>query len=224
MTKKIKALLVLLVLVLAAAGASAYAYQAERTPEYALEQLGVALTKRDGEALARYVNVDSVVTQAYDESTQLLAQDIAHLHQLYPQDWFFRHDTAFMKDYIAGRRGDDLVFIHRCLEFCGDENLMPIGLRDGQAKWLSDEAVKFRDNYTVRIDDIRTQDKTAEAVLVFTGKDTDYGRLVPELTAKVELTQQNDGHWQIQRFTNVSDMFYPFVKGIEDYWTLQGWQ
>ena len=81
MSKKIKALLVLLVLVLAAAGASAYAYQAERTPEYALEQLGVALTKRDGEALARYVNVDSVVTQAYDESTQLLAQDIAHLHR-----------------------------------------------------------------------------------------------------------------------------------------------
>ena len=43
MSKKIKALLVLLVLVLAAAGASAYAYQAERTPEYALEQLGMAL-------------------------------------------------------------------------------------------------------------------------------------------------------------------------------------
>ena len=47
--KKIKALLVLLVLVLAAAGASAYAYQAERTPEYALEQLGMAVTKRDRE-------------------------------------------------------------------------------------------------------------------------------------------------------------------------------
>ena len=52
MSKKFRALLVLLVVIVAAAGASAYAYQAERTPEYALEQLGVAIAQRDGAAVA----------------------------------------------------------------------------------------------------------------------------------------------------------------------------
>jgi len=224
MNKKMKAMLVLLVVIMAAVGASAYAYQAERTPEYALEQLGVALAKRDGEAVQRYVDIDSVVTQAYDESTTLLADNIAALHAAYPQDWFFRHDTAFMRDYIAQRRDDDLVFIKRCLDFYGDENMTPISRSDGQAHWLADETVKFRDNYTCELKGVQVTGQTAKATLVFTGKDTDYGHLVPQLTAVVELEQQKDGHWQIKRFANVPEMFNPLVKGIEDYWTLQGWQ
>ena len=59
-----------------------------------------------------------------------------------------------------------------------------------------------------------------------TGKVTnsDYGRLVPSLTVKAELLQQPDGHFMLTRITNGEDIFYPIVKGIEDYWTLQGWQ
>lgn len=224
MSKKFRALLVLLVVIVAAAGASAYAYQAERTPEYALEQLGVAIAQRDGAAVARYVDVDSVITQSYDESTAILVDQIAELHAQYPQDWFFRHDSAFMRDYIAQRRSDDLVFIHRCLDFYGDGDLTPISRSDGQAKWLADETVKFRDNYSCELQGVQVKGQKAEATLVFTGKDTDYGRLVPQLRAVIELEQQKDGHWQIKRFANVPEMFAPIVKGIEDYWTLQGWQ
>ena len=49
-------------------------------------------------------------------------------------------------------------------------------------------------------------------------------RLVPELTVKAELMQHEDGHFQVMRISNIEDMFAPVVKGVEDYWTLQGWQ
>ena len=225
MKTKMKVILaVLLLIVLAAAGASAYAYQSERTPQYALEQLAEGLANRDAAKIHRYADVESVVTTSYDESTDILAVHIEDLHQTYPQDWFFRHDTAFMKDYIANRRSDDLVFIQRCIEFYADDNLTPISRSDGQAKWLSDEGVKFRDNYTVSLKGVEQKGDTAFATIEFTGKDTDYGRLVPHLTAIAELHQRSDGHWQLTRFSNVGEMFYPIVKGIEDYWTMQGWQ
>nr|WP_317430094.1 hypothetical protein [uncultured Mitsuokella sp.] len=64
----------------------------------------------------------------------------------------------------------------------------------------------------------------AEATFTITGDDSDYGRLVPELTVKAELMQHEDGHFQVMRISNIEDMFAPVVKGVEDYWTLQGWQ
>lgn len=224
MKTKMKVILAVLLLVLAVAGASAYAYQSERTPQYALTELAEGLQNRDAAKIQRYADIDSIVTQSYDESTEILAVHIGELHQTYPQDWFFRHDTAFMKDYIANRRSDDLVFIRRCIEFYADDNITPISRSDGQAKWLSDEGVKFRDNYTATLQGVEQKGDVAYATIEFTGKDTAYGRLVPHLTAVAELHQQSDGHWQVTRFSNVADMFAPIVKGIEDYWTLQGWQ
>ena len=44
------------------------------------------------------------------------------------------------------------------------------------------------------------------------------------MTVKVELAQQDDGHFQVTHITNGEEIFAPIVKGVEDYWTMQGWQ
>ena len=106
-------LLILLLLLLAAGGGIGYTYQAERTPEYALAQLADGVKSRDYDKVKKYADVDRLITSTYDESTAVLADNIQALHETYPQDWFFRHDTAFMKNYIAERRSDDIVFIQR---------------------------------------------------------------------------------------------------------------
>ncbi len=224
MHKKKYALLALLLLVLTAIGVSGYAYQAERTPEYALEQVAAGLQQKDSSKVKRYVDVDGLVTAAYDESTEMLAENIGTLSQMYPKDWFFRHDTAFMKDYIAKRRSDDLVFIHRALELHLDAAIQPISRSDGQAKWISDEADKFEQNYTVKLKSVQKSGGSAQAKVEIIGKDTDYGRLVPKATLELSLEEQPDGHWMVTRVSNVGELFYPVIKGIEDYWTLQGWQ
>ncbi|TYZ23345.1 hypothetical protein [Selenomonas ruminis] len=217
-------MLILFALLVAAGGGIGYTYQAERTPEYALEQLADGVKSRDYDKVKKYADVDHLITTTYDESTAVLADNIQALHETYPQDWFFRHDTAFMKEYIAGRRSDDIVFIQRSLEFYMDPKLMPISRSDGQAKWVSDEMAKFEDSYSAELKTVQKKGKTAIAVFEITGSEDAYGKLVPHLTIEAELEQQADGHWQVVHLANIEDAFYPVVKGIEDYWTMQGWQ
>ena len=201
-----------------------YAKTAERTPEYALEKIIQAVNDKDEATLARYVDTDALATATYDEGTAILARDIEKLHALYPADWFFRHDTAFMKDYIADRRDSDLALIGRTLTFYLQPKETPVTRTDGEAHWLANECRKFEDHYTAKVAGIEENGGNAVATIEVTGDDSDYGKLVPSLTVKAELTQQDDGHYQLTRITNGEDIFYPIVKGIEDYWTLQGWQ
>ncbi|SFT76175.1 hypothetical protein SAMN02910356_01991 [Selenomonas sp. GACV-9] len=217
-------LLAVLAVIVAAGGSIGYSYQAERTPEYALAQLMDGVKSRDYDTVRRYADVDNLITTTYDESTKILADDIVNLNKTYPQDWFFRHDTAFMQQYIAERRSDDMVFIQRVLELYMDPEITPISRMDGQAKWIADEMTKFGDSYDVSVRSVQTDGTRAMAVVDIKGKDTDYGRLVPQLTLKVDMEQQDDGHWQAVHIANTAEAFYPVVKGIEDYWTLQGWQ
>ena len=39
---------------------------------------------------------------------------------------------------------------------------------------------------------------------------------------KLEMEKEN-GQWRVMRVANVEEVFGPIVKGIEDYWDLQGW-
>lgn len=201
-----------------------YAKTAERTPEYALEKIIQAVNDKDEATLARYVDTDALATATYDEGTAILARDIEKLHALYPADWFFRHDTAFMTDYIAERRTDDLALISRTLDFYFHPSETPVTRVDGNAHWLANETRAFEDHYTAKLSGVEENGNIAIATIDITGDTSDYGQLVPTLTVKAELTQQPDGHYMLTRITNGEDIFYPIVKGIEDYWTLQGWQ
>lgn len=201
-----------------------YAKTAERTPEYALEKIIQAVNDKDEATLARYVDTDALATATYDEGTAILARDIEKLHALYPADWFFRHDTAFMTDYIAERRTDDLALISRTLDFYFHPSETPVTRVDGNAHWLANETRAFEDHYTAKLSGVEENGNIAIATIDITGDTSDYGQLVPTLTVKAELTQQPDGRYMLTRITNGEDIFYPIVKGIEDYWTLQGWQ
>lgn len=84
---------------------------------------------------------------------------------------------------------------------------------------------KFTQHYSAKLQGVeRKGGDWAEATFLVTGDDSDYGRLVPQMTVKVELVQKSDGHFQVTHITNTDEIFDPIVKGIEDYWTLQGWQ
>ncbi|WP_028129950.1 hypothetical protein [Selenomonas sp. AE3005] len=215
---------ILLVLVILACGTLAYGYQAERTPEYALQEIMTGVVKRDQPRVEKYVDMDRLLASTYDESTAILVRDIEKLHRLYPQDWFFRHDSAFMQKYIADRRDNDLKFIKESFTYFWDEKKLPVGKTQGEAKWIAGEAEIFQRDYSARLGEVVKDGNKAVAIVYIKGSDTTYGRLVPELTLKAALEQQSDGHWQVVGLSNVEEVFYPVVKGIEDYWTLQGWQ
>ena len=67
---------ILLVLVILACGTLAYGYQAERTPEYALQEIMTGVVKRDQPRVEKYVDMDRLLASTYDESTAILVRDI----------------------------------------------------------------------------------------------------------------------------------------------------
>ena len=85
-------------------GGLSYAQSARETPEYALGRIAQAIEGRDEAELACYVAVDKLLPASYDEGTAILARDIGKLAALYPNDWFFRHDTALTGFSVTIRR------------------------------------------------------------------------------------------------------------------------
>lgn len=211
-------------LLIAVCGAVAFAYEREHTPEYALEQIAKGIEDRDYGTVAQYADIPAIISASYDESTAVLCKDIEKLNRMYPQDWFFHHDTAFMTRYIADRRQDDLAFIERSIELYLNPDITPVSRKDGEARWIADETTKFLEEYDAQVLKVEKEGKGAAAAIAITGHDSAYGRLAPKLTLKVGMEEQSDGRWKVVRVSNVKELFYPVVDGIENYWAMQGWQ
>lgn len=218
-----KGIIAVLVLVALFCTAAVYAYSRERTPEYALGEIAQGIQSRDYDRVARHADLSALVRAAYDESTAILCQDVEKLSRMYPQDWFFRHDTAFMTKYMADRREADLKLIMDAVKFCLTGET-PVTRQEGEARWIADETAKFLQEYDAEVVKVEEEGGSAVATIAIKGHDTPYGQLAPKLTLKAALEQQSDGRWKVVRVSNVKELFYPVVDGIENYWTLQGWQ
>ena len=218
--------LVLLVAALIGGAYTGYCYHRDRTPEAALHAIARAVVTEDRKLFDEYVDEDAVFAVMHEEATALLADNIAALHERHPSDWFFRHDTAFMYDYMAERRAADIAFTRLLLDYYFDAERVPVTKEDGNARWGSDEVRAFAAHYTASIElPVITGDRAMVNVIV-RGDDTDYGRLLPEGSVTMELARQTDGRWKLvgaHTDTARTNGFYALIDAAERYWEFQGW-
>lgn len=205
-------------------GASGYCDHSERTPEYALSQAAKAIRERDDALLVQYVDVEGFLAAAYDEGSEELAKEVEHLHAMYPEDFFFWHDTAFMRDYAKTHRSYALKLLQgiRQAYFMGTEPAASI--EENPATWLAGEVEKFRQVSEGECMAIREAGNRAYASILIHGNGTDYGNLADKLLFELELEKQADGRWKILRVSNVKELVYPVTESAEKYWPMQGWQ
>ena len=218
--------LVLLAAVLIGGAYTGYCRYRDRTPEAALHAIARAVLTEDRKLFDEYVDEDAVLTAMHADVTALLADNIAALHERHPSDWFFRHDTAFMYDYMAAHRAEYIGTARAVLDFYFDEARVPITKAEGNARWGSDEMRAFAAHYTASLEPARIAGDRATVNILVRGDDSDYGRLLPEGSVTMELAQQNDGRWKLVRIitdTARTNGFYGFVDAAERYWELQGW-
>ena len=217
---------VLLVAALIGGAYTGYCYHRDRTPEAALHAIARAVVTEDRKLFDEYVDEDAVLAVMHEEATALLADNIAALHERHPSDWFFRHDTAFMYDYMAERRASDIAFTRLLLDYYFDAERVPVTKEDGNARWGSDEVRAFAAHYTASIElPVITGDRAMVNVIV-RGDDTDYGRLLPEGSVTMELARQTDGRWKlvgVHTDTARTNGFYALIDAAERYWEFQGW-
>ena len=201
--------------------------QRERTPDYALVQIARAVQTEDRALFEQYVDTEAVLAGMHEDAAALIADNIDALHERHPSDWFFRHDAAFLRAYMAERRTRDVASARAMLDYYFDEKRVPVTREDGAARWGADEMRVFAAHYTAASIALTAADE-AHAVYLCSvrGDESTYGRLMPEGNVRLVLEKQDTGHWklvQIETSDRSDNGFYAFVDGVERYWALQGW-
>ena len=223
--------ILLLVLTLIGGAYTGYCWQRDRTPEAALYQIARAVTNEDRALFDEYVDEDAVLASMHTDASTLLADNIEALHARHPSDWFFRHDPAFMRDYMAQHRTEYIGTARMALDFYFDAQRVPVTKADGNARWGSDEVRAFAAHYTASIElaviePAVIEGDRAHVICLVRGDDSAYGRLLPEGSVTMELARQADGRWKLTHITTDTartNGFYAFVDAAERYWELQGW-
>jgi len=205
-------------------GAKGYCYYSERTPEYALSQAAKAIREKDDGLLVQYVDVEGLFAAAYDEGAEELAKEVENLHAMYPEDFFFWHDTAFMRDYAKKHRGYALKLLQGIRQAYFTGAAPAASIEENPATWLAGETEKFQRESEGECQEIREAGNKAYARILIHGKDSDYGKLADQLLFELELEKQPDGRWKILRVSNVKELVYPVTESAEKYWPMQGWQ
>lgn len=202
-----------------------FRYWKEHTPEAALAHIAHAAAAEDRDGFDQYVDTDAVLAGLSEDAAALLTENIDALHTRHPSDWFFRHDAAFMEQYMAKRRAADIAFVRTALDYYFDSSRVPISRTDGTARWASDEMRAFAAAYSVTVGAVRTDGDRAYADVVLHGNDSTYGRLMPTVALTLELARTADGHWKLVRVRTAADEdgFFALVDAAERYWALQGW-
>lgn len=203
---------------------SGYCYHSQRTPGYALEQAAKAIRDRDEGILIQYVDVEGFLEAAYDEGSEELSINVEKLHALYPEDFFFWHDTAFMRQYTREHRAFALNLLQGIRHAYFTRAVPASSIEENPVTWLAGETAKFQENSEGECTGIREEGQKAYATILIHGKDTDYGRLADKLVFELELEKQPNGQWKILRVSNVKDLVYPVTDSAEKYWPMQGWQ
>lgn len=218
-----------LALVLAVLIGGAYAgfsWQRARTPEAALLQAARAVQEQDRALFEEYVDTDAVLAGMHEDASALLADNIDALHARHPADWFFRHDAAFMRSYMAERRAADIAFARAALDYYFDDARVPVTKEDGNARWASDEMRAFVAGYTCTLGAVHAEGNRAETEVLVHGGASDYGRLMPEASVTMEMIRRDDGRWRLVRIRTDAERpngFFALIDAAERYWALQGW-
>ncbi len=214
---------VFLLLVVAGSGMAASAEY--YTPSYALKEAGTALSVKDEKAFHRFVDCDSLIKNAYDDGSRELSDNIVLLSERYPADWFFKHDTAFMKSYTKAHRKDAIDMAGKVMELYFKGTQKPAVFEDNPAAWVASDLDTYLNETSAEIVAVSLMDggDRASATIRLHGHGA-YGSLLDGVEFSLELKISSTGIWQINRITNPHGLLLPVTDSAEKYWKVSGWE
>ncbi len=197
----------------------------DTSPEKALNELRQAIVARDSSKVHTLTDLDAFLADTYDVSSKETALLIGRLHERYPEDPFFWHDTEFMLNYSKEHREISLLFTHKILDYFFSKETPATDYDDNPESWLSGELSKLHKACTASVLEIQQSDKGhATAVLKLIGDGTPYGNLTDGIVLKLGMDKQRDGNWKFTSVENIPELIIPVADKAEMFWTLQGWQ
>ena len=183
-----------------------------------LKKILAAINSRDEKNFSARVDLKNLMDTAYDEATDVLAENCAAFHELYPKDLFFKFGSRILRLYNEKFRGVHLGLIEKVIAAYFDGSF-----RD--AKNFSSTPIKFlaaelnnllRAIHSEFVDEKISGDKNFLAVKMV-GDDSDYGKMIGTLNFLLEFDRRGDT-WRLAKIKNVEELVPPILDIAEKYW------
>ncbi|MBR4903925.1 MAG: hypothetical protein IKZ53_04580 [Selenomonadaceae bacterium] len=183
-----------------------------------LKNILAAINARDIEKFSAHVDLKSLMDIGYDEATEVLADNCAKFHKLYPKDLFFKFGSTILRIYNDKFRGVHLGLIKKVIAAYFDGSFK-------DAKNFSETPIKFLAselNYLLRavraeFGEENISGNKATLAVKMVGDGSNYGKMIGILNFVLEFDRLGD-EWRLHKIKNVEELVPPILDIAETYW------
>ena len=188
------------------------------TAQDELKIILAAINARDEKKFSARVDLKTLTDVAYDEATDVLANNCSKFHKLYPKDLFFKFGSRILRLYNDKFRGVHLGLINKVIAAYFDGSFM-------NAKTFSETPIKFlaaeldRLLKAVRADfgEEKISGDKATLAVKMVGDGSSYGQMIGVLNFVLEFDKRGD-EWRLNKIKNVEELVPPILDIAERYW------
>ena len=177
-----------------------------------------AINSRDEKNFLARVDLKRLTDIAYDEATDVLADNCDEFHKLYPKDLFFKFGARILRLYNEKFRGVHLGLIKRVIAAYFDGTF-----RDAKTfaatpiNFLAAELVRLLAAVSADIGDEKISGDKATLAVKMVGDGSSYGQMIGVLNFVLEFDRRGD-EWRLHKIKNVEELVPPILDIAERYW------
>ena len=201
------------------------------SPTAELKKILAAIDSRDEKTFAARVDLKSLMDVGYDEATDVLAENCAKFHEMYPKDLFFKFGATVLRFYNDKFRGVHLGLINKVIAAYFDGSF-----RDAKSfsatpiKFLAAELKNLLDALHADFGEENIFGDMATLNVKMVGDNSEYGKMIDTLNfvlefAKVDIESKtlggkvsNQSGWRLVKIKNVEELVPPILDIAERYW------
>ena len=187
------------------------------SPSDELKKILSAISERNEKIFFDRVDLKSLMNIGYDETTDVLAENCAKFHELYPKDLFFKFGPRILRLYNKNFRGVHLGLINRVIAAYFDGSFAEAkSFSATPIKFLAAELVNLLAAVHAEFVDEKISGDSAFVTVKMVGDASDYGKMIGVLNFVVEF--ENLRGWRIKKFSNVEELVPPILDIAEKFW------
>ena len=188
------------------------------TPQEELKNILAAINARDNEKFFARVDLKSLMDIGYGEATEVLADNCAKFHKLYPKDLFFKFGSTILRVYNDKFRGVHLGLIKKVIAAYFDGSFKDAKtFAETPIKFLAAELNNLLKALRADFGEEKISGNKATLAVKMIGDGSSYGKMIGVLNFVLEFDKRGD-EWRLYKIKNVEELVPPILDIAEKYW------
>ncbi len=183
-----------------------------------LKEILAAISERDEKKFSAHVDLKNLMDIGYDETTDVLADNCAKFHELYPKDLFFKFGATVLRFYNEKFRGVHLGLIRKVIAAYFDGSFAEAkNFSETPIKFLAAELKRLLEALHADIGDEKISGDKATLAVKMVGDTSSYGHMIGVLNFVLEFDRRDD-RWKLHKIKNVEELVPPILDIAERFW------